>query len=154
SLLGSTLTQEAGALIDLHQPSAALPLLRQAVDLLSARSLSSSADAQVRERLTEALWELARVLRMLGNSADADHCDAERTSVWRGRPPGDLAALALKEANRAALIGYGKTPVSALGSSVAQLDLDQAAANLRLAVSLGFKDLPRLHSDPNAHLLL
>jgi tetratricopeptide (TPR) repeat protein len=152
--LGSALAQEAGTLADLHQPEAALPLLRQAVNLLQARTRSASEDTQERERLTEALWQLARILRILGKSAEADRYDVERAWVWKGRPARDLATLALKEASQAALIGYGKTPVPAPGKAVAQLDLDQAAANLRLAVSLGFRDLSMVRSHLYSTLLL
>ena len=55
---------------------------------------------------------------------------------------------------RAALIGYGKTPVSPMGVSVRGLDLDQAAANLKLAVARGFRDLAVVKSHPDAELLL
>ncbi len=43
--------------------------------------------------------------------------------MWRDRPARELAALALKEAKLAALIGYGKTPVAPAGLSVRELDL-------------------------------
>ena len=41
-----------------------------------------------------------------------------------------------------------------MGVSVRGLDLDQAAANLKLAVARGFRDLPMLKSHPDAQLLL
>ena len=63
-------------------------------------------------------------------------------ALWRDRPPGELATLALKETSLAAVIGYGKTPVSPAALSVRELDLDQAATNLKLAIARGFRDLP------------
>ena len=74
--------------------------------------------------------------------------------MWKDRPAGELVELALKEANRAATIGYGRTAVSREGQSVRQLDLDQAAANLRLAILQGFKDLRILRSRPESTDLL
>ena len=76
------------------------------------------------------------------------------TRLWRDRPPAELASLALKQTTEAALIGYGNTPVSPVALSVRQLDLDQAAANLQLAVARGFRDLGKLQSYPDSRFLL
>ncbi|MFI5460821.1 MAG: protein kinase, partial [Isosphaerales bacterium] len=151
---GAILTQEATALADLKRIDEALPLLQQAVDTLSRSGTSPAADDQARESLSESLWELARVLRAVGKPAEADLRDAERSALWKHRPPGELAALALRQSSRAVLIGYGKTPISDPARSVRELDLDQAVASLRLAIFLGFKDLATLRADPDSWILL
>ncbi len=66
----------------------------------------------------------------------------------------ELAALALKEARRTTLIGYGKTPVPEHAKLVRDRDLDLAAADLRLAISQGFTDVAMLHSDLDSAILL
>ena len=118
------------------------------------QSAGYAVDDQAREWLSESLWELARVLRALQKPAEADRRDAERTALWKNRPPGELAALALRQSSRAALIGYGKTPISDPARAVRELDLDQATASLRLAISFGFKDLASLRADPDSWILL
>jgi hypothetical protein len=52
------------------------------------------------------------------------------------------------------VIGYGKTSVNEHGGSIRQSDRDQAAANLRLAIALGFRDFGTLRSDSRYALLL
>jgi serine/threonine-protein kinase len=154
SRLGYALTREAAALADLHQPARAVPLLRRAVEICSAPSGPGADTALLRDRQSEALWELARVLRMSANSPEADQVDAQRVALWRGRPPAELVELALKLTSRAATIGYGKSPKSAPVQSVRDLDLTQAAANLRQAVDQGFRDLRTIQSHPDSALLL
>ena len=75
-------------------------------------------------------------------------------ALWQDVPSGELANLALKQTSLAALIGYGKTPIPPAALSVRQLDLDQAAANLRLAVARGFRGVRVLRSHPDAWILL
>jgi len=152
--LGAALIREASALADLQEPEKARSLLDQAVKTLSNASVSSSEEAQRHEWQSAALWELARILRVLKKSAEAERVDAQREALWQDRPPGELAALALKETGLAALIGYGKTPVSPAGLFIRELDLDQAAANLKLAIAGGFRDLQLLQSHPDSQLLL
>jgi hypothetical protein len=48
---------------------------------------------------------------------------------------------------RADVIGYGVTPVPPAGQNVRQLDRDQAAAYLDLALHRGFKDIARLQAN-------
>ena len=129
-------------------------MLDQAVKTLSDASVSSTEEAQRREWQSEALWELARILRVLKNTAEADRVDARRMALWQDRPPAELATLALKQTSLAALIGYGKTPVPPAALSVRELDLDQAAANLELAIARGFRDLRMLRSHPDFQILL
>ena len=151
--LGAALIREASALADLREPEKARPLLDRAVKILSDASVSSTEEAQRREWRSEALWELARILRVLKNTAEADRVDAQRVALWQDRPPAELATLALKQTSLAALIGYGKTPVSPAALSVRELDLDQAAANLQLAIARGFRDIRMLQSHPDSQIL-
>jgi serine/threonine protein kinase len=151
--LGEILTGEAVALADQGRGSEALPILERAVVILKPLGASATGHQEARGWLSESLWELARLLRSTGPSAEAALLDAEREVLWKEHPPGDLAKLALQETNRAALIGYGKTAVSDPARAVRQLDLDQAAENLQMAVSLGFHDPSRLRADPDWWLL-
>ena len=52
------------------------------------------------------------------------------------------------------MIGYGRTDVSERAKVVRNLDLDQAADNLRLAIARGFKDVDRLKAHPDAQFVL
>ncbi len=152
--LGAALVQEASALADQGEPEKACQLLERAVTTLSEGAESSTTEALRREWQSVAHWELARVLRVLKNSAEADRVDSQRVALWQDRPAALLAALALKQTTGAALIGYGKTPVPPPALSVRGLDLDQAAANLKLAVARGFRDRPMIESHPDSQLLL
>ncbi len=152
--LGTILTQEACALADLSKTNVALPLLHRAVDLLSNLGTVSTLDDRSREWLSESLWELARVLRATRETGKAAECDVRRVALWEGQPPAKLASSALRETTQAVLIGYGKTPITDPARFVRQLDLDQAAANLRLAISLGFKDRTMLRNNPDSEVLL
>jgi hypothetical protein len=55
---------------------------------------------------------------------------------------------------RAIVIGYGKTSVSDRARAVRDLELGQAAAYVRLAISRGFNDLRKLRSHPDSAYLL
>jgi len=152
--LGAALTQEATSLADLNQPKTALRLLQRAVDILSVVSASPAEEAHRREWLTEALWERARVLRASNKATEAEQSDRARAALWKGKPAAELATLALKQASQAAVIGYGKTRASAGAQAIRELDLNQAAASLRLAIDQGFTDLPMIQSNPDSALLL
>jgi hypothetical protein len=78
--------------------------------------------------------------------------DAERLELWKGRPK-ELAALALTQAGRAALIGYGRLPGPDPDKAKPARNLDMAAANLKLAIEEGFADLPMLRPDHDAAIL-
>jgi tetratricopeptide (TPR) repeat protein len=151
---GAALTREAWAEADLNQPQKALQLLHQAIDLLEPLSKSRSQAAPRRAWLTEAFQTRTHIFRTLNQAADADKSDADRVALWKGQPAGELAALALTQAGRTALIGYGKNPVSGPKKSIRDLDLEQAASNLRLAIANGFTDLRMLESNPDSALLL
>jgi serine/threonine-protein kinase len=152
--LGAALTREASALADLKQPEKALALLRQAAETLSVALASGGDDSLRREWQSEALWELSRVLRLLKNSPEADRIDAQRAALWHDRPPAELVGLALKQASRGNLIGYGKTVVSAGAEAVRELDRAQAAANLAQAVRQGFNDWSMIQTHPDGAVLL
>jgi hypothetical protein len=123
------------------------------VDSLSGIPIPSGEEIQRREWLSEALWELGRLLRAAKQAPEADPIDQRRRNLWTGRPR-ELAELALKQAGRAALIGYGRTPVGEAGQAVRELDLSQAADSLRLAIGSGFNDLALLRAHPDSAMLL
>jgi hypothetical protein len=150
---GAAFTREAWAQADLKQPQPALQSLKRAIDLLEPLAKPPSPEAQARAWLTDALQERARIFRALNQPGDADKCEADRVALWKGQGQGELAALALTQASRAALIGYGKTSVSGPKKSIRDLDLEQAASNLRLAISNGFTNLRFLKSNPDFSLL-
>jgi serine/threonine-protein kinase len=154
SLHGAILTAEAVADAHLRPAGAAIDHLRQAVQILRPLGSAPGANTRQRERLAEALWELARLLRAADQRVEADRVDSERSALWTDRPPGELADLALREATRATMIGFGKTPISQAAQAVRKLDLDQAAANLRLGIDRGFTDLGRLRAHPDSAALL
>jgi hypothetical protein len=149
ALIGQALTT---ALV--QGPAVARPLLTHAFELLSPRVTSGGDARSERELLSEALWYLARIDRALDQPAEAARADAQAAALWEGRPAAELAGLALKEVGKAALVGYGKTPISARARAVRDLDLDLAAAHLRLAVSGGFADLKMLEANPDFGVLL
>jgi tetratricopeptide (TPR) repeat protein len=153
-LLGAVLAAEAVAEADLRGPGAALDRLLGAVTTLRPLGSPPGAPGQQRERLAEALWERARILRAANRPTEADRLETERVALWASRPAGELADLALRQATRAVLIGYGKTLISPPAQRVRELDLDQAAANLRRALSQGFDDRARIRAHRDAAALL
>ncbi len=156
-LLGAALDQEANTLFDQGHAEEAKQRLERALSLLRPGTNHATSDLEsVEERQwrSEALWDLARVLRAKKLVAEAAPADGERTALWKERPPGDLIDLAFKQLERALVIGYGKTPVSEPARAVRELELAQAAENVRLAIELGFNDLHKLRSHPDSTFLL
>jgi len=153
-LLGAALADEAVAFAEEQKPEAALHSLARAVDILTPLGGSATASPEDRERLSEALWQLARVDQARGKADDAAGIDAQRIALWKGRPAADLARLALKEAGRATVIGYGKASATEQAQSIRDRDLELAASHLRLAFSQGFTDLAMLRSDQDSSVLL
>ena len=151
---GTLLIGAGLAAADQGRTAEALQLLRRAVETLTPFGSSAKGDPTPRWRLTEALWETARLLRSTGKSDEADRLDAERLALWKDRPPSELAGLALEETAQAARVGYGKLPANAEGENVRRLELEAAASNLRLAISQGFRDFHSLRRNPVAELLL
>jgi serine/threonine-protein kinase len=152
--LASALTAQAMAAAEGQGTAAARPLLLRAVEVLSPLANLGRAASSERGLLSEAFWYLGRIDRALDQPADAARVDAQAAELWKGRPPAELAGLALKEVGQATLIGYGKTPISARAQAVRDLDLDLAAAHLRLAVSSGFADLKTLEAHPDFGVML
>jgi tetratricopeptide (TPR) repeat protein len=155
--LAVVLDSEANTMMDQEQPEKARSLLERAAALFHQeldRPTPASAIGPEREARSEALWDLARVLRALKLPTEASRADAERINVCNACPPDELVTLALKETSRAVLIGFGRTDVSEQAKAVRKLDLDQAAGHLQLGIARGFKDLSRLKADPDAQFLL
>ncbi len=95
-----------------------------------------------------------RLVRFTGDTAKANEIDVRRKALWQDQPPAKLATLALERTKLALQIGYGKTPISSSARSVRDLDLDQAAADLKLAIALGFSDLAMLRKHRDSWALL
>ena len=152
--LGAVLVEDARTLIDMREPDQARPLLNQAVKVLSDVSVTETDQALRCQWLSAALWELATIARVLESAGEADRIARSRVALWQDRSAEELADLALKQTTVAVLIGYGKTTVSPLALKVRQHDLDQAAADLKLAVALGFRDLRLIRSHPDSSTLL
>jgi serine/threonine protein kinase len=102
---------------------------------------------------SETLWDLGRVLRDLKLVVDAEKIEAERLELWKPGSADELVALANLHLSEATLIEFGKMPLSPPGEAVRNLDLNQAANELKLAVERGCKDLGKLKSRPEWHFL-
>jgi serine/threonine-protein kinase len=155
--LASALQSEASTLADQAKFSDAKTFLERAVDLFRLGLSHASTEVTrtpAREALNDALWDLARVLRAQDLQVKAEQADTERMDLWKGRPPGELVTLALKQTRRAVAIGHGKTDISAPAKAIRELDLQQAASELNSAILLGFKDLPSVKADPDSVFLL
>jgi serine/threonine-protein kinase len=151
--VGTALKNEAVALAEQHKSEDAVRLLEHALTILTPLGTPATAEAQNREKLSEALWQLGRVYQALNQPANVAQVEARRKELWKGRPGGELATLALAESARAALTGYGNAPVSGPAKSILDRDLDLAAADLGLAVANGFKDLAMLKAHPEFEIL-
>ena len=133
------LANEAAALADSGQAEKAKPLLEDA-----AARFRRTAGRTAPERS----WRLdtgAAQRNALGPcscaagpqaAAGGRPLDAERTDLWKTRAPDELVELALKHLNQATVIGHGKSPLSAPAEAVRDLDLDQAADEVKLAISV------------------
>jgi hypothetical protein len=152
--IADTFTQEASAAADQGNAEGAKILLERALENLSPRVTPPSQDVAARECLTETLWELARVVRILNRGTEADAIDARRAAIWKGRPADELINLTLKKLEWATQVGYGKIPASGPAKTIRDLDLDQAASTLSLAVHEGWTDLPKLKAHRDSDVLL
>ncbi len=179
-LLGAALDQEAGVVFDQGLAGEARQRLERAAVLLQPRldqppadtksgvhyrshsdlarilGLATEPEADVLRRRwrSEALWDLARVLRALKLRGEAEKTDRERVAAWKERPPEELIDLALDLLDRAILVGQGKTSLSDQARSVRDLELEQASECVRLAIARGFNNLPKLRSHPDSTILL
>jgi eukaryotic-like serine/threonine-protein kinase len=109
--------------------------------------------ARERAWRSETLWDLGRVLRDLKQVTEAEQIEAERLELWKAGSADELVALANLHLSEATLIAFGKFLLSPQGAAVRELDLNQAANELKLAVERGCKDLGKLKSRPEWHFL-
>ena len=155
--LAVVLDNEANTMMDQDQAEKARPLLERAAALFRqkptvqhppARSASSGRH--------EAKSSGTSPVSCAHSSSPQRQAESMRNESVCGAPAHrtNWSTLALKETSRAVLIGYGRTDVSERGKAVRELDLDQAADNLQLAIVRGFKDLNRLKAHPDAPFLL
>jgi serine/threonine-protein kinase len=151
---GSLLMGEGLAAADSGQTTDALALLRRATEVLKTSLAAAGDDPRPRRRLAEALWATSRLLHRAGSNGEADRLEAERQALWKGRPAGELADLAMEETTEAARVGYGRVPMNDRAEAVRRFGLDLAAANLRLAVALGFRDFSGLRKKNRVATLL
>jgi tetratricopeptide (TPR) repeat protein len=151
---GALLMGEGNAAGDRGQTAEAVESLRRAAEMLGPLGAGAKDDQKPRYRLSEALWERARLLRSTGAVGEAELLDAERTARWKDRPAAELANLALEETTQVGRIGYGRVPLDAGAATVRRLGLDLAADHLRLAVAMGFRDFASLRKHPDAEFLL
>jgi tetratricopeptide (TPR) repeat protein len=135
--------REAKTLIDLNKLEEARTLLERDAELRSSQDPTPGGIGD-RESVSEALWDYARIVRISENKEEATRLDHERESLWDRGPVDELVAFAATLASRANLIGYGLTALSAAGQRVRELDREQAAAALRLALGRGFSDLDKI----------
>jgi serine/threonine protein kinase len=145
---------EAVSAADRGLKAQSLPLLDKAVEILTPLVDSARGDPSPRQRLTEALWHRARLLRSSRGSGESDPLDDEGKALWKGRKAGELADLAMKETTEAARVGYGRVPLEPAAEQVRHLELDLAASLLRLAIEGGFRDFDALRKKPESWLLL
>ena len=125
-------------MMDQDQPEKARPLLERAAALFREEP----------DRPTPASELVPRARGAKRSPLGPRPCPASPQAAFRSKPrrcgtnrvcgtscpPEALVDLALKETSRAVLIGYGRTDVSEQGKAVRELDLDQAAGNLQLAI--------------------
>ncbi len=152
--LGTDLMGEGRAAADRGLTDEAFRLVRQGVSTLTPFASTSKDSEKPRQRLTEALWEAARLARRVGNPGEAARLDHERRALWKDRPTEELAALALQETAEAGRIGYGRVSLNLQAEAGRRCGLDLAVDNLRLAVSLGFRDAAMICKYPETPLLL
>ena len=144
--LAVALTREAESLADLKQTDAALELLDKAVRIWSKLWPTRPLPAGVARGTFR--------ITLGAGPASPNSGQIRRRRKTRCRARGVVEGSMLRtnssrwparKLSRAAVIGYGKTDCSTpQGDAVRQLGLDQAAANLRLALTMGYSDLGTL----------
>jgi serine/threonine protein kinase len=135
--------REAKTLMDLNSLEEARTLLERDAKSRSSQDPTPGGTGD-RESVSEALWDHARIARIGKNKKEADRLDHQRESLWDREPVDKLVAFAATLASRADMIGYGLTALSAAGQRVRELDHEQAAAALRLALGRGFSDVDKI----------
>lgn len=139
---------------DQEQDGPAANLLAQASGILDPLVADAGATDPARRRLSEVLWEQARLARRASRANEADRLDDRRRELWSGRPTAELVRLAIEEITLAARVGYGRTPLAGPADSARRRELDLAADHLRLAVALGLTDLSALRGNRDFGLVL
>jgi tetratricopeptide (TPR) repeat protein len=152
--LGDVLTKEAVTLAEQQKLAEAQTLLERAVQVLTPIGTPETAAPMDRGRLSEALWQLARVHRARKEPKLAGQRELERKALWNARLAKELAELVQKEIARSAMIVHGKTVDSSRAKAIRDRDFDLAADDLGLAISNGFTDLGMLESIPEFAMLL
>ncbi|WP_165248378.1 serine/threonine-protein kinase [Paludisphaera soli] len=142
--LAAVQARRAAALLAEEKAAEAAATLRDAEADLAAKA---ETDAAARSRLSEILWLRARAARLAGRAEVAGAAEAARLSLWDVRNAPGLVASASRAAARACLVGYGRSPLADAGEAARRLDADRAVDDLRLALSLGYEDRPRLRAD-------
>ncbi|MHB1558160.1 MAG: protein kinase domain-containing protein [Isosphaeraceae bacterium] len=145
---------EARSAADQEQDGPAANLLGQARGILDPMVAAARASDPARRRLSEVLWEQARLARRAGQAGEAARLDAHRRELWTGRPPAELVRLTFDEISSAARVGYGRTPLDTPADSARRRELDLAADHLRLAVAFGLTDVSTLRNNRDFGLVL
>ena len=181
-LLGAALDQEANTLFDQGLAEEARATARTSFGALATATRSRDVGqgerrtAPITPRCARTSWGSRRIDGDTGSLATPM---AQRGAVGPGPcPPGLEATRGSREGRwralghverapaqragrpgfhavgRALVIGYGKTPVSDRARAVRELELEQAAECVRLAIARGFNDLRKLRSHPDSRFLL
>jgi serine/threonine-protein kinase len=145
--LGDALVRQAGCLADQGDPERAESMLERVANLMRVLGEADDDAPAARRVRSEALRDLARVRRLRGRADASARAAAERLSLWDRASRDGLFALASQSAARAGLIGYGRAPLPPAGEAVRDLYIRAAAADLRLARDLGFRDAARVRAD-------
>ena len=129
------------------------PILRRAVAILKPPGVTSTGEDQARGWLTESLWDLGRLLRAAGSRRGSRPARRRTPGPLEGPPPrpGQAGPPADPPGRPDRLRQDAHRRTRPVGP---RPDLDQAADHLRMAVSLGFRDLALLRADPDSWLLL
>jgi hypothetical protein len=150
-MLAAALVLEADNLVELNELVQARSKLDEAAGILHAAQVHASNPSERklhRATLSEVLWDLARVLRVLKDPAKVvDDIESERARLWNGCPATELVDLAHEEAIRASVIEYGGQPSSVEAQNVRKIDLELIRSHLHLAAKHGFHDPTKLESD-------
>lgn len=152
--LGHVLERKANVLADTGQDQAAIEFLRQAAEYARKSLQAQAVLARPAEALSEAIWKLARLLRVHGEPREASRLDQERISLWKKRPVADLVALAKLQAARAEEIDHRKSRTTKIDLKVQAEDRDQAADGIKLGLKLGLKEPAQLRAHPDLAPLL
>jgi serine/threonine-protein kinase len=152
--LARALERKANSLDDLAKSAATLDLLREAAKFAREALKAKASLGKPAEVLSEALWNLARLLRSRGDEQGASQMDRERNDLWKDRPAAELVDLAKLQAARAQEIDPNSMQPSELSEWVRKLDLDQAAESIKLAIKLGASDISKLKNNPDLAAIL